>query len=199
MVLCNSRKLQHLAMSWKSCADCALSTTRTNVVFYRGNPEAKFLVMGEAPGRDEDEEGKPFIGQAGKVLDRLLSISGLDPVKDVFVMNVVGCRPPNNRPPKREEILACCSRTSYMIELVNPNVVLLLGATAAKLANITSIGPWRGKPTEIEEGCGLVRPYKAVVTYHPSFYLRQGKSKNVERKILSDIKVAKAIGRGKDE
>lgn len=198
MVLCNQRKLQHLAMSWKSCADCDLALSRTNVVFYRGNPEAKFLVMGEAPGKDEDEEGKPFIGQAGKALDKFLTASGLDPIKDVFVMNVVGCRPPNNRPPKREEISLCSNRTNYMIDLVNPNVVLLLGATAAKMADITSIGPWRGKPVEIEK-FGLKKTYRAVVTYHPSFYLRQGKSKGVERKILSDIKVAKAIGRGKDE
>lgn len=193
MALDNTRKLTHLAMSWKSCADCNLSMSRTNVVFYRGNPDSKFVVVGEGPGRDEDEQGKPFVGQCGKVLDSFLISSGLNPKKDIFIMNVVGCRPPNNRPPKREEVKACSSRTHYMIELVNPSVILLLGSTAAKLADILSIGPWRGKPVEVE----LQRTYRAVVTYHPSFYLRQGKSKEIERKILSDIKVAIAIGRDK--
>jgi DNA polymerase len=152
--------------------------------------------MGEAPGRDEDEQGKPFVGKCGKVLDSFLTSCRLDPEKDVFIMNVVGCRPPNNRPPKREEIDSCSTRTDYMIEVVNPNVILLLGSTAAKLADVLSIGPWRGQPVEIEKR-GLIRTYRAVVTYHPSFYLRQGKSKDVERKILSDIKVARAIGRDK--
>jgi len=189
----NRKKLKHLAMSWKSCADCDLSIGRTNVVFYRGNPDAKIIVMGEAPGRDEDEQGEPFVGQAGKVLDSFLFSSGLNPKKDVFIMNVVGCRPPNNRQPKREETKACSSRTNYMIELVDPKVILLLGATAAKLADVLSIGPWRGKPVEVE----LKKTYRAVITYHPSFYLRQGKSKEVERKMLSDIRVARAIGRDK--
>lgn len=191
-----TRRLRHLAMSWKSCADCDLSIGRTNVVFYRGNPDAKIIVMGEAPGRDEDEQGKPFVGKAGKALDSLLISSRLDPVKDVFIMNVVGCRPPNNRPPKREEISSCSSRTNYMIDLISPNVILLLGATAAKFADVLSISPWRGQPIEIERS-GLKKVYRAVVTYHPSFYLRQGKSKEVERKILSDIKIARAIGRDK--
>lgn len=184
------KKIDQLRLSWKSCSDCSLSLQRSNVVFYRGNPESRFVIIGEAPGRDEDEQGKPFVGSAGRTLDSLLAQSRLDVDDDIFVMNILGCRPPNNRTPKREEIKACEPRTNYLIKVVDPKVILLLGATAAKLACITSIGPWRGTRVEVDlEG----KTYPAVVTYHPSFLLRQGGSAKIKRKILFDIALAKSI------
>ena len=189
------RRLEQLAASWRGCTDCALSSGRTNVVFYRGDPDARIVVIGEAPGHDEDTRGLPFVGRAGRALDGLLRGAGLDPRSDVFIMNMVGCRPPGNRVPKREELSACRPRTEYMIKMVDPAILLLLGTTAAKLAAITSIGPWRGTPVEVELP---TKTYKAIPTYHPSFLLRQGNSPKLQRKIISDIKVARALARGKD-
>lgn len=189
-----TRRLQQLIEGWKSCTDCDLAIARTKVVFYRGDPGARMLIMGEAPGVDEDNRGIPFVGKAGHALDDLLQAAGVDP-DDAFVMNRIGCRPPNNRVPTREELKACDPRTAYMIRTVDPGVILLLGATAAKLAGVTSIGPWRGQPVEVDlKG----KSYRAVVTYHPSFLLRQGNSPKLQRRILSDIKVARAIARKGD-
>lgn len=197
MKLGESRKkgrLEELAASWRSCTDCELATMRTNVVFYRGNPDARLMIIGEAPGADEDMRGKPFVGKAGHVLNDLLLDAGIDPDEDVFVMNRLGCRPPNSRVPKREELKACAPRTEFMIKTVDPGAILLLGATAAKLAGVTSVGPWRGQPVEVEL---KAKKYRAVVTYHPSFLLRQGNSPKLARRVISDMKVARAISRGR--
>lgn len=188
-----TRRLEQLVQGWKSCTDCSLAIGRTKVVFYRGNPEARLLIIGEAPGADEDSRGKPFVGRAGHALDDLLIKAGLNPAEDVFVMNRIGCRPPGNRVPKTNELKACSPRTDYMIKTVDPGVILLLGLTAAKLAGVTSVGPWRGQPVEVELNGSV---YRAVVTYHPSFLLRQGNSSKLARRMISDIKVARAISHG---
>jgi len=189
-----TRKLAQLIDGWRSCTDCDLALGRTKVVFYRGNVNARLVVIGEAPGAEEDLRGLPFVGPAGHVLDDLLRAAGMDP-EDVFVMNTIGCRPPNNRTPHREELRACRPRTEYMIKTVNPGALLLLGTTAARMAGVTSIGPWRGQPVEVELGTST---YRAVVTYHPSFLMRQGNTPKLQRRIISDIKVARAIARKGD-
>lgn len=186
------RRLEQLALSWRSCTDCALSRSRERVVFYRGNPNASLAIVGEAPGHEEDVRGVPFVGPAGKVIDSLLLDAKVS-FDDVCFVNMVGCRPPANRAPKRDELAACAPRTLDMIRTIDPAAVLMLGLTAAKLASVTSIGPWRGMPVQVE--LGKQRSCRGVVTYHPSFLLRQGNSARIRRHMLSDIKVVRAIAR----
>lgn len=197
MTLGQSRKkvrLEQLAAGWKGCTDCGLAIGRTKVVFYRGNPDARILIIGEAPGADEDTRGVPFVGKAGHALNDLLSKAGVDPDNDVLIINRIGCRPPNNRVPKLDELKACEPRTNFMIKTVDPGAILLLGLTAAKLAGVTSVGPWRGQPVDVEFPG---KTYRGVVTYHPSFLLRQGNSPKLAKRMISDIKVAKAISRAR--
>lgn len=190
------RRLEQLSLSWRSCVDCELSRARSRVVFYRGEPDALIAIVGEAPGHDEDLRGLPFVGAAGKALDGLL-LEAKVPFSEVCFVNMVGCRPPQNRAPKREELVACSSRTLDMLRTIDPACVLLLGLTAAKLAGVTSIGPWRGQPVRVE--LGRQRSSRGVVTYHPSFLLRQGNSAKIRRRMVSDIRVARAIARARKD
>ena len=114
------------------CSDCPLCDTRTNLVVDRGNPNSKILVIGEAPGKDEDKMGQCFIGRAGKMLDKIMASIGLDTNKDVLIANVVKCRPPDNRVPARIEVEACRPYLLKQIELLKPKVIIPLGATALK-------------------------------------------------------------------
>lgn len=186
------RRLDQLSLSWRSCTDCALSRTRSRVVSYRGNPDASIVLVGEAPGQEEDTRGVPFVGPAGRVINGLLLEAKVS-FDGVAFVNMVGCRPPANRKPAREELVACEPRTLDMIRTIDPVVVIMLGLTAAKLASVPSIGPWRGMPVRVELGRG--RSCRGVVTYHPSYLLRQGNDPRIRRRMLSDIKVARAIAR----
>jgi uracil-DNA glycosylase len=192
-------RLEQIALSWRSCTDCALARSRTHVVFYRGNPDASIAIVGEAPGHDEDLRGVPFIGSSGRVLDGLL-LDAKVAFDDVCFVNMVGCRPPANRAPKREELDACRPRTIGMLNVIDPDCVLLLGLTAARrLAGVTSIGPWRGRPVEVDLGKVGARfrgRTRGVVTYHPSFLLRQGNSPKIRGRMLKDIQTARAIAKG---
>jgi len=183
-------RLEQLSLSWRSCVDCALSASRQRVVFYRGSPTASIVLVGEAPGQEEDTRGVPFVGPSGRVLNELLLEAKVS-FNDVFFVNMVGCRTPANRAPSRQELLACEPRTLEMIRTVRPKVLIMLGVTAAKLAAVSSIGPWRGKPLRVELGKGCA--CRGVVTYHPSFLIRQRNDPNIRRRMLSDLKVARAI------
>lgn len=186
------RRLEVVSLSWRSCTDCALSRSRSHVVSYRGEPNASIVLVGEAPGQEEDSRGVPFVGPAGRVINSLLHEAKVS-FGDVAFVNMVGCRPPANRKPLREELIACEPRTLDMIRTMNPVVVIMLGLTAAKLAVVPSIGPWRGKPVRVE--LGRQRSCRGVVTYHPSYLMRQGNDPRIRRRMLSDIKVARAIAR----
>lgn len=186
-------KLEQISLSWRSCTDCALSRSRQHVVFYRGNPDGPIALVGEAPGQEEDLRGVPFVGPAGRVINALLLEAKVS-FEDVCFLNMVGCRPPSNRVPAREELLACEPRTLAMLRVIDPRVVIMLGKTAAaRLAAIPAIGPWRGMPVTVE--LGKQRQCRGVVTYHPSFLMRQGNSVAIRRRMISDIKVARAIAR----
>src|SRR5688572_14285181 len=102
-----ARALDVIKSEVDACTKCGLAETRTNTVFSRGNPSAKLVFVGEAPGADEDEQGLPFVGRAGQLLDKMIQAMGLDPEKDVYVCNIIKCRPPGNRRPEPEEIEAC--------------------------------------------------------------------------------------------
>jgi len=159
--------LEALENDCKSCIKCTLSKSRNNVVVGRGNNKAKLLIIGEGPGRNEDETGLPFVGRAGKLLDQILDSVGLDSNEDTYISNIVKCRPPENRKPSLEEMGACEPWLREQIRLIDPEIILLVGATAVQgilgiKEGITKIrGSW------IEENGRLYMPI-----FHPSYLLR---------------------------
>ena len=155
---------------------CPLKATATRTVFARGNPQADVMVVGEAPGRDEDREGIPFIGQAGDLLDRMLAAIGLDETS-AYITNVVFWRPPGNRKPTDAEIDACLPFAERHIALVKPKVIVLAGGISAQslLHSKTGIMALRGRWHDYTLGDGIVIP--ALPMYHPAFLLRRPQEK----------------------
>jgi DNA polymerase len=162
------RPLPVIEAEAKSCTKCALAATRTNVVFSRGNPEAKLVFIGEAPGADEDESGQPFVGRAGQLLDKMIGAMGLDPAKDVYVCNIIKCRPPGNRKPEPTEVETCIPYLHEQLAAVDPKAIVALGntAVAALLGSKLGITKVRGQ-WKLYRGKIPVMP-----TYHPSYLLR---------------------------
>ena len=146
---------------------CNLSNSKNKIVVSRGNPFAKLMIIGEAPGAKEEELGEPFVGRSGKLLDKLLQNVGIDINQDVYFCNVVKCRPPQNRRPTKAEIQENLPWLYQQIKLVNPRVIVLVGATAleAILKNKSRISILRGKWIDWEDR--LVMP-----VFHPSYLLR---------------------------
>ena len=166
----------------KTCTLCPLHKTRTQGVFGVGNRAAQWMVIGEAPGADEDRQGEPFVGRAGQLLNSMLKAIGL-PREHVFIANILKSRPPNNRDPKPEEVQACIPYLFRQIELVNPKLILCVGRIAAQtlLETDTPIGKLRGQLHRIAGN----RPM--VVTYHPAYLLR---SPGEKRKSWADLLLA---------
>jgi uracil-DNA glycosylase family 4 len=156
------------------CTRCPLSEGRTNVVFGNGNADADLMFVGEAPGRDEDLQGLPFVGRAGKLLDQLLGEVGLQR-SDVFVANVLKCRPPGNRDPQPDEIETCRPYLHRQIELIEPKVICTLGNFATKLLTRSQRGITgvHGRPQVHELGGRTVRVFPI---YHPAAALRSTKT-----------------------
>jgi DNA polymerase len=156
------------------CTACELHKTRTQTVFGVGDEKADWLFIGEAPGADEDAQGEPFVGQAGKLLDNMLKSIGLKRGDNVYIANVVKSRPPGNRNPLPEEIVACMPYLRRQIELIQPKLIVTLGkiASEALLGREATIASLRGK-VHAYQGIPL------IVTYHPAYLLRtlQDKSK----------------------
>ena len=156
-----------------SCTACALCESRTQTVFGVGHVQARLMVVGEAPGEQEDRQGEPFVGQAGKLLDNMLRAIGLTrdagapPAQQVFIANTLKCRPPRNRNPDPAETAACAPYLARQIELVHPRVLLAMGRFAAQalLASDEPIGKLRGRVHRW-------RDTPVVVTYHPAYLLR---------------------------
>ena len=162
------------AMDWPAleaavagCTACGLCQTRTNTVFGVGARQAEWMLVGEAPGENEDLQGEPFVGQAGKLLDNMLGALGLARGRNVFIANVLKCRPPGNRNPEAEEVAQCEPFLRRQIALVRPRVIVVLGRFAAQslLRTTTPIGKLRGT-VHVYEGIPV------VVTYHPAYLLR---------------------------
>ncbi len=150
-----------------TCTQCGLAAGRTQVVFSDGHPNARLMVVGEAPGQREDETGVPFVGRAGQMLDLLLGAVGLSRKDSVYICNVLKCRPPGNRNPLPDEIQMCSPYLLRQIELVKPEVILAVGTFAAQLLT--------GQPIAIGKLRGTVYSYGGaplVVTYHPAALLR---------------------------
>ena len=165
-----------------ACTRCKLHESRTQTVFGVGNPSADWMVIGEAPGAEEDRQGEPFVGRAGKLLDQMLKAVGQSR-ETVFIANVLKCRPPNNRDPARGEAEACRSYLNRQIELVAPKLLLVVGRIAAHelLATDAPVGRLRGREHDYD-GIPL------VVTYHPAYLLRSPAQK---AKAWHDLKLAR--------
>lgn len=174
-----------LASEVRSCVACGLQSLRTQTVFGVGERRAELLVVGEAPGADEDRQGEPFVGRAGQLLNAMLRAMG-SPREQVFIANVLKCRPPGNRDPSAQEVACCLPFLHRQIALLQPRLMLAVGRIAAQnlLATETPIGQLRGKLHAFgPEGIPL------VVTYHPAYLLR---SPGEKRKAWQDLSFARA-------
>ena len=162
----SAKSLEELNSLICNCMKCQLGDTRKNFVFGTGNPNAEVLILGEGPGAEEDEQGLPFVGRAGKLLNDILKAIKFER-NDVYIANIVKCRPPGNRTPSPAEMEMCMPYLKKQIELVNPKLILCVGLTAAHglLLNKDSLTSLRGKVFEYEGR-------KVMVTYHPAALLR---------------------------
>jgi len=160
--------LEQIRKSLGPCQRCKLGATRKNLVFGVGNPKARLVFVGEGPGADEDAQGEPFVGDAGKMLNRIIAAMELKR-EDVYICNVVKCRPPQNRPPESDEVSACSPFLLRQLQSVKPEVIVALGTSAAQalLQIKTPISKMRGKFHDFH-GMPL------MPTYHPSYLLRSG-------------------------
>jgi DNA polymerase len=172
-----------LEQAVRTCERCSLHKTRTNTVFGVGNRNSEWMVIGEAPGADEDRQGEPFVGRAGQLLNSMLKALG-HPREQVFIANILKCRPPGNRDPQPQEAECCTPYLSRQIELINPRIILCVGRIAAQtlLETDTPIGKLRGKVHTWG-----VRKRPVVVTYHPAYLLR---SPGEKRKAWQDLLLA---------
>lgn len=171
------------------CQKCELHKTRTNIVFSQGNPKAKVMLIGEGPGQNEDESGIPFVGRAGKLLDKILETTGINREKDLYICNIVKCRPPNNRKPTSEEIECCSEYLLTQIKLVQPKFILLAGATAVKGILKTREGITKIRGNWYEDIYGA----KAMPIFHPSYLLRNPSMEEGKPKwlMLQDMQIIK--------
>ena len=171
------QKLKKLKKSIQLIENCELKKNATNLVFGDGNISAKIMIIGEGPGAQEDAEGKPFVGRAGKLLDKMLESIHLNRTK-VYISNVVNYRPPANRRPTEEEIERYLPYLKNHIEIMNPKILILLGSTAlnAIIGNATVISKARGK--WIQKEIGTVKPW-IIASFHPAFLMRQPEQKKL--------------------
>jgi uracil-DNA glycosylase family 4 len=162
-----------------SCKKCLLHKTRTNPVFGKGPIDAEIMLIGEAPGREEDLQGIPFVGKAGKELDNILRAAGIEKDK-VFITNVVKCRPPGNRNPQENEMMKCNPYLVKQIQIIRPKVIVLLGNIALSLVtgSASGITKMRGKTYEYMS-------YPAIPTFHPAYIIRNPGSEKI---VIEDFK-----------
>jgi DNA polymerase len=172
----------------RDCTRCALHSSRTQTVFGVGNKAADWLIIGEAPGAEEDRRGEPFVGRAGQLLDEMLRAAGKDR-GEVFIANILKCRPPNNRDPDATEAAACRGYLERQIALIQPKIILAVGRIAAQqlLATDTPVGKLRGQVHQL-------RNIPVVVTYHPAYLLR---SPTQKRKAWQDLCLAMSVIEGR--
>lgn len=164
----NFQSLEVTLQAALNCRRCGLCGSRNNVVFARGNPKARLMIIGEGPGQFEDQSGLPFVGKAGQLLDKILGAADLDKEKDVYICNVVKCRPPGNRVPTPEEVESCLPFLNAQIELIKPEIIMLAGSTAVQsvLKTKGAISRLRGKWFRHESGA------RVMPVFHPSYLLR---------------------------
>ena len=184
-----AKNLDLLKKSIISLKNCDLKRLAKNIVFSDGNPKSKIMLVGEAPGANEDQEGLPFVGRAGQLLDKMLSAIDLDR-KKVYISNIINYRPPENRRPTEDEIKRYLPFISKHIEIIRPKILVLLGSTAmnALIGNEVVISKMRGK--WIEKQFGTCKT-SVIITFHPSFLMRQPAQKKmawIDLKMIRDKK-----------
>jgi uracil-DNA glycosylase len=160
------KNLETFQQEISNCRNCPLGDARSHIVFGDGNPHARIVFVGEAPGAEEDKQGIPFVGQAGQLLNKLLEGVGFER-RDVYICNVLKCRPPQNRDPKPDEVEACSPYLMSQLSLINPEILVCLGRHAASTL--------LGTDAPMKELRGRVLPwqgFQVLVTYHPAYYLR---------------------------
>ena len=150
-----------------ACQQCQLGKTRSNVVVGRGNNKARLLLIGEAPGEQEDRQGLPFVGKAGQLLENMLAAAGIDSSRDVYICNLLKCRPPGNRNPAQDEIAKCNHFLQWQIDAIQPELIVAVGRFAAQslLQNQASLSSLRGKLHQHGR-------YPVLVSFHPAYLLR---------------------------
>lgn len=180
-------QLQELRESFKDCNKCGLASTRKNIVFGDGNPEARLMFIGEGPGAEEDNQGLPFVGRSGQLLTKMIEAMGISR-KDVFIANIVKCRPPENRDPLMEEAQACIGYLRSQIQIINPEVIVCLGSVSLNFL----LQP-EGK---VKPGISKLRGtwqdfygYKVLPTFHPAYLLRNPSKKADAWKDLQKVMV----------
>ncbi|WP_191576783.1 uracil-DNA glycosylase [Achromobacter insolitus] len=179
--------LEQLAAQVVACAACGLCKGRRHAVVGQGAQPTRWLVVGEAPGEQEDRQGQPFVGRSGQLLDAMLEAVGMSRERDVFITNVIKCRPPGNRNPKPEEIAACSPYLMRQIALLKPERILVLGRFAAQtlLGTDATIGNLRGRVHHLKTDEGAQIP--VIVSYHPAYLLR---SPSEKARAWQDLKLA---------
>ena len=160
--------LEQIRKSLGACQRCKLGATRKNLVFGAGNPKARLVFVGEGPGADEDTQGEPFVGDAGKMLNRIIAAMGLNR-EEVYICNVVKCRPPQNRPPEADEVAACLPFLLRQLASIRPEVIVALGTSAAQALLQTKV-PISKLRSKFHDFHGI----PLMPTYHPSYLLRSG-------------------------
>jgi DNA polymerase len=182
--------LERLKKSIINIKNCNLKSNATNIVFGDGNPKSRIMLIGEAPGANEDQEGLPFVGRAGALLDKMLAAIDLDR-KKVYISNIINYRPPDNRRPADEEVKRYLPFITKHIEIINPKILVLLGSTAmnALIGNEVVISKMRGK--WIEKKFGNCKT-SVLITFHPAFLMRQPAQKKmawIDLKMIRDKKI----------
>jgi len=182
--------LESLKKSIQNIKNCSLKNNATNMVFSDGNPKSKIMLIGEAPGANEDQEGLPFVGRAGILLDKMLASINLDR-KKVYISNIINYRPPDNRRPTDEEIKRYLPFITKHIEIINPKILVLLGSTSmnALIGNEVVISKMRGK--WIEKKFGNCKT-SVIIKFHPAFLMRQPAQKKmawIDLKLIRDKKI----------
>ncbi|PTD94002.1 uracil-DNA glycosylase [archaeon SCG-AAA382B04] len=177
----NNKEIRH-QIGIKNCTKCSLSENRNNIVVGEGKTNADILLIGEAPGKREDEKGRPFVGRAGETLTELLNHIGLKR-EDIYITNIVKCKPPSNRNPKPEEMEACEQYLKQQIEIINPSIIISVGkvATQRLLSRKVTLKNHHGTITETTEEYGK---NKLFITYHPAACLY---NKNLEETLKEDF------------
>ena len=183
----SSETLEDIRKDLGDCRRCKLAATRKNLVFGEGDPNAKLMFVGEAPGADEDATGRPFVGRAGQLLTKMIEAIGMKR-EDVYIANVIKSRPPENRNPERDELVACRPFILRQIEVIHPRVIVTLGnpATQNLLDTKTGISRLRGEFQDYPNLAGV----KVLPTFHPAYLLR---SPDKKREAWEDLKKVRAF------
>lgn len=184
----NQAKFKVLETKCTACIKCLLSSTRQNVVFGRGNPNANLFIIGEGPGQQEDEQGLAFVGRAGKMLDNVFSSVGIDTNKDCYISNIIKCRPPNNRKPLSKEVSECTPWLTEQIAMIKPKIIVLAGSTAVQ--SYLEIN----EPISKLRGEWIIKDsVKCMPIFHPSYLLRNPSKEKGKPKWLTwqDLKTVK--------